>query len=265
MSDPPTPKEVQGWSSSETLLTNLENGVFVLTLNRPDAHNAINLDMVESFHRVLDHLWDLESGVVVIRGSGEKAFASGADIAELLERGRREALSGINSTLFSRLEQCPLVTIAALEGYVLGGGCELAIACDLRVAGSGAVLGQPEVSLGIAPGAGGAWRLTRLIGLARAKELVLTAKRVSAEEALEMGLVHRVVDSGKAAEAAMEWAAEILELDSLALRLTKPILNASPDAPPSTLDDLSKSVQAVLFESPGKRERMSRFLKKRSS
>jgi enoyl-CoA hydratase len=221
--------------------------------------------MVDSFHRVLDHLEKVESGVVIIQGAGGKIFASGADIGELLERGRREALQGINAKLFSRLEECPLVTIAAVEGYALGGGCEMVIACDLRVAGSAAVFGLPEVGLGIIPGAGGVWRLTRLIGLARAKELVLTARRVTAQKALEMGLVHRVTEAGKALDEALGWAGKILELDPLALRFGKEILNASPDAARETLDALSMNAQAVLFESPGKKERMSRFLKKGSS
>ena len=260
MSGRPTQGEAAGWSGSPTILCRLEDGVFILTLNRPEARNAVSLDMVEALHAVFDRLGNVDQGVVVIHGAGEKAFASGADIAELLDRGRREALEGINARLFTRIEELHLVTIAAVEGYALGGGCELALACDLRVGSRTAVFGQPEVGLGIAPGAGGAWRWTRLIGLSRAKEIVLTARRMHADEAHAIGLLHRMTPPGEAVSTALGWARSILDLDPCALRLTKGILNASPDATRSALDAMSMAAQAVLFESPGKKERMSRFL-----
>src|SRR5207245_4488440 len=140
--------------------------------------------MVEEMHEALADLGGREDvRALVVTGSGEKAFAAGADIAELLERTHEDALRSINTALFKRVEDFPRPTIAAIRGFALGGGCELALACDIRIAGEGARLGLPEVSLGIMPAAGGTYRLPRLVGLGRATELTFTGAIIAAREA----------------------------------------------------------------------------------
>src|SRR5207237_5543771 len=157
------------------------DGIAHLELNRPEARNAINLEMIQALHAQLD-AWAVDAAVacVVLSGAGGKAFAGGADIAELRERTHKEAFYGVNQSLFQKLEDFPRPTIAALDGFALGGGLELALACDLRVASKTAKIDLPEVTLGIYPAAGGTWRLPRLVGLGRAKELVFTGRIVEA-------------------------------------------------------------------------------------
>ena len=240
--------------------------VAIVTLNRPERRNALDLEMVQALHRVFDELGaDDALGVVIVTGAGDKAFVSGADIAQLKERKTRDALRGINSTLFKKIEECPLPTIAAVNGVALGGGCELAMACDLRVAGASAKFGQPEVSLGIIPAAGALYRLPRLVGLGRAKELVFTAKILSAADAAQIGLVNRVVPDGEVLAAAEALAAEILQNGRLAVRLAKAAMQAVARPfgdPTATVENLA---QAILFESDEKHQRMGEFLARRAS
>lgn len=251
-------------SAPRILFERTEDGVGVVTLNRPEVRNAIDLETVRAFHALLDERLEREDvACLVVTGAGEKAFAAGADIAQLLERGRDEALRAINATLFKRIEEFPWPTIAAVRGYALGGGCELAMACDLRVCGEGATFGQPEVGLGIVAGAGALERLPRLVGLGRAKELLYTGRFVGADEALRIGLVNRVVPDGEVLDAALGLAREILRNDPLAVRLTKASVNATArpnDQVGTTLDAIA---QAVCFESEEKRRRMRAFLEKR--
>ena len=172
------------------------DGVAHLELNRPEVRNAINLEMIQALHTQLD-AWASDDAVkcVVLSGAGGKAFAGGADISELRERTHREGFWGVNQTLFSKLEDFPRPTIAAIDGYALGGGHELALACDLRVGSKSAKVGLPEVTLGIYPAAGGTWRLPRLVGRGRAKELVFTGRIVDAVEANGWGLFERFVET----------------------------------------------------------------------
>lgn len=166
----------------------LEPGIALLTVNRPEARNALNREVLDGLSEALSTLaQDDQVRALVLTGSGEKAFASGADIAELRERTHREAFFTVTASAFQKLEDFPRPTIAAIEGYALGGGLELALACDLRVASKRCKLGLPEVSLGISPAAGGTWRLPRLVGLGRARELIFTGRIVEAEEALSLG------------------------------------------------------------------------------
>lgn len=245
-------------SGYQTLCVSRDENLVVVTLNRPEVRNAIDLQMVREIHHLLDVLLEDDlSGVLVFTGAGGKAFAAGADIAQLRERDREDALRGINSNLFSRLEAYPWPTIAAIEGYALGGGCELAISLDIRVASQSARLGQPEVSLGIIPGAGATHRLPRLVGLGKAKELILTGDVITATEAERIGLVNKVVPDGKALDEAVAMAWRILKQDPLAVRVSKMLLNASSRDGGTELEKLG---QAVLFESEGKRQRMDAFL-----
>lgn len=241
------------------------DGVAVLTFARPEVRNALDEAMVGEVHRALDLLAARDDvRAVVLTGEG-KAFMSGADVAELRERGRLDALRRINTGLFRRVEQHPTPTIAALRGWALGGGCELALACDLRVCGAGAKLGQPEVGLGIIPGAGATYRLPRLVGQGMARELIFTGRVLDAQEALAIGLVNRVVPDDDVVHAARELAREIARNGALAVRLAKAALNLGPEASTEALQAFEAMAQAVLFEDEEKRRRMTAFLERRAA
>ena len=251
---------------STILLSVDADGIATLTFNRPEVRNAMNRAMVDEAHAALGELearGDVRA--LVLTGAGDKAFVGGADIAELRERSRLDALRRINAALYRRVEQFPAPTIAAIRGFALGGGCELAIACDLRVAGRGAQLGQPEVGLGILPGAGATYRLPRLIGLGRAKDLVLTGRLVPADEALGMGLVNRVVDDAEVLATARALAGEIGKNSALAVRLAKASLNLAPELSIDAGMALESTAQAILFEDEEKRLRMQAFLERRGA
>ncbi len=167
--------------SYSTILVDVEDRLAVITFNRPEKRNAIDQTMVNELHDAIDGLVaDGHVQACVFTGAGDKAFVGGADIAQLRERTAEDALKVINAELFNKIEALPFPTVAAVKGYCLGGGCELAMCCDLRVAGEGAKFGQPEVALGIIPAAGGTQRLPRLVGMGRAKDLVLTGRIIGA-------------------------------------------------------------------------------------
>lgn len=247
--------------TTTSTLRERRGAIAILTLNAPERRNAIDLAMVQSLHRDLDELGgDDTLGAVVLTGAGEKAFAAGADIAQLKERTAADALAAINSTLFTKVEEFPVPIVAAVRGFCLGGGCELASACDLRVAGRGARFGQPEVGLGIMPAAGGTYRLPRLIGLGRARDLVYTGRIVDAEEAFRIGLVDRLVEDGEVLEAGIELAEQIAKNGPLAVRAAKTAMNALARPHQHIASDLESSLQASLFESEDKHARMQAFL-----
>jgi len=237
--------------------------ISTLTVNRPQVRNALDTATVAEFHRALDEVRDARATVLVITGAGDKAFVSGADVSAIRARKRDDALAGINSRLMSAVESHEAVTIAAVNGYALGGGCELALACDLRIAADNAVFGLPEPALGIIPGAGGTQRLPRVVGLGRAKEMILTGARWDAARALEVGLVSAVVPPADLARTAREWADRVLALGPLAVRLAKASLNASSQMPLAAGLAYESAVQAITFESQDKHEGTTAFLEKR--
>ena len=243
------------------LNASITDGIGHLELNRPEVRNAINRELIDALHETLD-LWaerdDLRA--VVLSGAGGKAFAGGADIAELKERTHREAFFGINQRLFQKLEDFPRPVIAAIDGYALGGGLELALSCDLRVASKTAKVGMPEVSLGIFPGAGGTWRLPRVVGFGHAKELIFTGRILDAEEAFSYGLFERLVDTD-ALSIAKDIAAQIAKNSPLAVQVAKVSLNAL--ARQTNAEPVERLAQALLFDSAEKRERMTAFLEKK--
>lgn len=238
--------------------------IAIVTIDRPEARNAIDKQTTVELTAALDALAARDDvGVLILTGAGGKAFVSGADIAELKARRRADALRGINASLFRRLEDFPLPTIAAIQGFALGGGCEIAMACDLRIAGESSKLGQPEAGLGILAAAGGTYRLPRLVGVAKAKELLFTGAILTARDALEIGLLNRVVPDGSALDEAKAMAAKILEQSPLAVRIAKLAVNAWAKGGMDawrTVEDLS---QAILFEDDEKERRMSAFLAKK--
>lgn len=242
------------------------DGVAVILLHRPDKRNAIGIEMVRELHDVLGRLEkDRSAGAMVLAGAGGKVFAAGADIAQLRDRTARDAERAINQALFTRLENLPLPTVAAVVGYALGGGCELAMACDLRVAGTSARFGQPETGLGIIPGAGGTQRLPRLVGLGRAREIIFTGRMVEAEEAERIGLVNRVVADERAMDEALDLARVMASRGRAAQALAKAALNAGTRSGAGAGMALEVAAQGVLFESEDKRARMTAFLEKRKA
>ena len=245
--------------------------VVVWTIDRPEKMNALDGATIDALHAACARVEAAVAGgaepaiaAVVITGAGDRAFVAGADIAELRERRAADALAAINSRLFDRVARLPVPTIAAVRGFALGGGCELAIACDLRVAGRSAKFGQPEVSLGIMAAAGGTYRLPALVGLGRARELLFTARIVDADEALAIGLCEQVVDDADVLDAAVAMAQRIARNDGLAVRLTKTSLARGGVGGPDAIAAES-TTQAVLFESPAKFARMDAFLAKRAA
>jgi enoyl-CoA hydratase len=238
--------------------------VAVLRVNRPEVRNALDLATVQELTASLAALTADDSvGAVVITGAGNAVFVSGADINDIRARTRNDGLAAINSSLFAAIDKCPKVTIAAVNGLALGGGCELALSCDLRVAAVHAKFGQPEVGLGIIPGAGATQRLPRIVGLGRAKHLVLTGDAIDAARALEWGLVSAVVPAEELETHALALAEKVLSRGPLAIRLAKLALNASARVDLDSGLLIETLAQAICFESADKQEGTTAFLEKR--
>jgi enoyl-CoA hydratase len=245
------------------LILTFDGRVATITMSRPEVRHALDTETVSEMHRALDEVRTARSTVLIITGAGDKAFVSGADISAIRQRRRDDALASINSRLMTAIESHDAVSIAAVNGYALGGGCELALACDIRIASENAIFGLPEPSLGIIPGAGGTQRLPRIVGLGRAKEMILTGARWNAEKALECGLVSEVVALSGLLAAARMWADKILTLGPLAVRLSKQALNMSSQMPLAAGLVYESTAQAITFESHDKQEGTTAFLEKR--
>lgn len=229
-----------------------------LQLNRPEHRNVISLEMVEELHAVCAEL-ELNPRTLIIKGVLSESgpiFAAGVDIAQLRERRNVDALRGINSGIFRRITALPMPVIAAVDGYAIGGGAELAFAADFRLATPRSKLGNPETGLGIAAAAGGMWRLLELVGEPIAKEILLAGRMLTAQEAFEIHLFNSLHEPEQLIPAAVELADKIGKLDPLATQLTKKVMHAPRSAHP-LVDELA---QAVLFESPEKFARMDAFL-----
>ena len=242
------------------------DGVATLTLNRPEALNAFNSEQLRLLEQMLAEVaTDPAIRAVVLTGAGERAFAAGADIREMA------ALSPEGGLAFGRLghavtravEALPQPVVAAVNGFALGGGCELAIACDIRIASENAVFAQPEVSLGIPPGWGGSQRLPRLVGPGMAAEMILTGRRVAAAEALRIGLVNRVVPLPDLMPAAAELAATIAANGPVAVRAAKRLMALAFDGDPVVGLETECAVFGSVFGTPEQREGMGAFVEKR--
>jgi len=246
--------------------TDVSESIATLIIDRPEVRNALDLDTVAAVREALGRLeTDASVGVVIITGAGESAFVSGADINDIRERGRDEGLAAINSSLFAEIERFPRPTIAAVNGYALGGGCELALACDIRIASDTAKFGQPELGLGIIPGAGATQRLPRLVGMGRAKYMILTGDVIDAKQALEIGLVSAIAPAGQLQLRARELAKKILRQGPLAARLAKIALNASARVDMDSGLLIETLAQALCYSSEDKREGTTAFLEKRKA
>ncbi|WP_314147787.1 enoyl-CoA hydratase/isomerase family protein [uncultured Leifsonia sp.] len=240
-----------------TLLVDEGADRVVVTLNRPDRRNAIDARMVDELHAVCE-LLEREPRILILTGS-DGVFASGADIAELRERTAIDARRSINATIFSRIAALPMPVIAAVDGYALGGGAELAYAADFRIGTPRLRIGNPETGLGIIAAAGALWRLPQLVGEPLAKEMVLAGRILTGEEALAVRLITDLFEPSELLGGAHALADRIAANDPLATRYTKQVLAAPAGAHPRA----EREAQAVLFESPEKHRRMTAFLERR--
>ncbi|MCI8293370.1 MAG: enoyl-CoA hydratase/isomerase family protein [Hespellia sp.] len=242
-----------------------ENGLVVLTMNRPEAMNALNNEMFEELQQLMNWIRsDREILGIILIGQG-KAFVAGADIRQIenykAAEGRNYA--GLAQHVFNQLEELEKPTIAAVNGYALGGGCELSLCCDLRIASDQAVFGQPEVNLGLIPCFGGTQRLSRLIGTGKAKELIYTARRVYAQEAYAIGLVNKVVAAEALLEEAKKLMQTIISKSPAAVRYSKTAINHGIQMDLYRGLELEKDVAALAFASEDKEEGIKAFLEKR--
>jgi len=229
----------------------------VATLDRPDVRNAIDREMIDRLHLLCAEL-EAVPRVLILTGAGG-VFASGADIAQLRERGAADARAGINTHAFRRIRELPMPVIAAVDGYALGGGAELAYAADIRLGAPSARIGNPETGLGIIAAAGATWRLPEIVGPARAAEMLLTGRVLDADEAYAWGLLNAVHPAGDLLAAAHALTDRIVANDALATRYTKRALLAPDPAHPA----VELELQAELFERPEKHRRMTAFLERR--
>ncbi|HEY7786105.1 MAG TPA: enoyl-CoA hydratase-related protein [Pyrinomonadaceae bacterium] len=251
--------------SYETLLLERRNRVAIITINRPDKRNALNIKTREEGAAILEELATDESvGVVVFTGAGDKAFIAGADISEFAGRTatmQRDVMT--SRSLFTAIDSFPKPVIAMINGYCLGGGCELAMACDIRIASETASFGQPEINLGIIPGGGGTQRLTRLVGEGKAMEMILTGEIIDARTAFSIGLVNHVVPADQLQPKTMEIASRMADKSPVALRMAKEAVKL---ASRSNLDEgLRREVDlfALCFSTEDKNEGVAAFLEKR--
>jgi enoyl-CoA hydratase len=249
-----------------SIRVDLSESIATLTIDRPAVRNALNRETVEECLEALGELaGNDEAQVVIITGAGEAAFVSGSDINEIKERTRDDGLAGIASSLCSAVDHFPRPTIAAVNGYALGGGCELALACDIRIASETAKFGQPELGLGIIPAAGGTQRLPRIVGMGWAKHLVLTGDVIDARQALAIGLVTAVTPPGQLGLRARELAKKILKQGPLAARLAKMALNLSSRVDLDSGLVVETLAQAICYASEDKQEGAAAFLEKRKA
>jgi enoyl-CoA hydratase len=251
-----------------TLLTEREGALVILTLNRPDKLNALNAELLGELDVSLAALsGDASIACAILTGAGEKAFAAGADIAAMLDMSTEGArhFSELGHRICSRIERAPFPVIGAVNGFALGGGCELALACDFLYASDKAKLGQPEVNLGIIPGFGGTQRLARRVGIARARELCFTGDTINAEEALRIGLVNGVVPHADLMSKVKEVAGKIAKKGPLAIAQCKRALFSGDGVPLDTANALETQAFAMLFGTSDRREGMSAFLEKRAA
>lgn len=250
----------------ETLILEIKDGVAVVAVNRPDKRNALNATVRTELIAVLDFVRGQDNArVVVITGAGDKAFIAGADINEFAERTPVEQRGLMcQRTVFAEIADFPKPTIAMINGFALGGGCEIALACDMRIAGRSAKLGQPEIKLGIIPGGGGTQRLPRLVGSGRALRLILTGEMIDAEEAARIGLVDMMVEDAELRATTMQVASAMALHSSLTLRLAKAAVRAAEEMPLNAGLALERELFITAFASEDKREGVAAFLEKRT-
>ena len=252
--------------SYKNLLVDKKDGYAVVTVSRPQVLNALNKRTVAEILQCFDELASNKNvKAVIVTGSGDKSFVAGADISELNAADREGGLEITRNgqAAFGKIEALPKPVIAAVNGYALGGGCELAMACDIRIASEKAKFGQPEVTLGLIPGYGGTQRLSRLVGKGKAKELILTGEVIDAQEALRIGLVERVVPHEKLMSEVKALAAKLADLGPIALRLAKNSIDTGFNMPMAEALKVESERFGEVCDTEDKNEGTKAFLEKR--
>ena len=242
-----------------------EGFVGIITINRPKALNALNSEVLKELDVCLDGVNLETTRALILTGAGEKSFVAGADIGEMstLTKAEGEAFGKIGNDVFRKLETFPIPVIAAINGFALGGGCEISMSCDIRICSDNALFGQPEVGLGITPGFGGTQRLARIIGVGKAKEMIYAATNVKADEALRIGLVNAVYPLEELMPAAKKLAGKIARNAPIAVRACKKAINEGLDVDMEKAIVIEEKLFGSCFESEDQKEGMAAFLEKR--
>lgn len=250
--------------SYQNLIIEIEDGIAIMTINRPEVRNALDFVTWDEIRAAMRELRNnVEVQVIILTGAGGKAFASGADIKSLQQRTVMEQMNSEVNDILYEISILNKPVIAAVDGYALGGGCELSMACDIRIATKQSKFGQPEVNLGIIPGGGGTQRLQRLVGIGKAKELIFTGDIISAEEAERIGLVQKVVENGTVLQSAKEIAAKIRGKGPVAISLAKMSINVGANTDLYSGLYFERYAQAIAFSTQDKAEGTSAFIEKR--
>src|SRR5688572_2293278 len=247
------------------LLERPADGVGLIRINRPDARNALNMEVRTLLAQYMTELGDDQATRCIVLTGNEKSFAAGADIKEMAGAGTVDMMLRNTLKLWRTISGCPKPVIAAVNGFALGGGCELAMTCDIIVAGESARFGQPEVKIGIIPGGGGTQRLTRAVGKYKAMKICLTGELFTAKEASEMGLVSEVVPDAEVEKRAIGMAQQIGELAPLAVQQIKEVVLAGQDASLETALRLETKAILLLFSTQDQKEGMAAFIEKRKA
>ena len=244
-----------------------EGFVGILTINRPKALNALNSQVLDELNETIDSIDINETRALILTGAGDKSFVAGADIGEMstLTKAEGEAFGKEGNDVFRKLETLEIPVIAAVNGFALGGGCEISMACDIRIASDNAVFGQPECGLGIIPGFGGTQRLARLVGMGRAKEMIFTCDNIDANEAYRIGLVNKVVAKEELMETAKAMAAKIISKGSYAVSVAKAAINNGYDMDIKNAVEMEANLFGVVNDTHDKKEGMGAFLEKRKA
>ena len=245
-----------------------QNGaVGKITISREKALNALNSQVLDELNATLDAVNLDEVRCLILTGAGQKSFVAGADIAEMstLTKAEGEAFGKKGNDVFRKIETFPIPVIAAVNGFALGGGCEIAMSCDIRIASDNAIFGQPETGLGIIPGFGGTQRLARLVGMGRAKELIFTCDNIDANEAYRIGLVNKVVAKEELMETAKKMAAKIISKGSYAISIAKAAINNGYDMDIRNAVEMEANLFGVVNDTHDKKEGMGAFLEKRAA
>jgi len=249
----------------DIILTRQDNGVSIVQLNRPEVLNALNLNVRQELAEAISELNSDKSVRCIVITGNEKAFAAGADIKQMVETGAVEMMLRNMHHYWKSLQECTKPIIAAVNGFALGGGCELAMLADIIIAGKEAKFGQPEVKVGIMPGSGGTQRLTRAVGKYKAMYMLLTGDIISADDAFNMGLVSKVVEDGAVFETALKIAVKIASMPPLAVLQIKEVVSAGQDIPLESALMLERKAFQLLFDSEDQKEGMRAFIEKRKA
>ena len=241
-----------------------EDEISLITISRPKALNALNSQVLNELSQILDSIDKSKISALIITGEGEKSFVAGADISEMSSLSKKEAVefSKKGNDVFRKIETFEIPVIAAINGYALGGGCELSLSCDIRICSENAIFGQPEVGLGITPGFGGTQRLSRTVGISMAKQMIFTGQNIKAEEALKIDLVNGVYPQNELINEAKKLALTIAKNSKNAVKLSKKAINDGLQVDIDKAINIEEKLFGECFENPDQKERMKKFLER---